>query len=111
MNGPQSPMRPGSAFLRRFYAMAGIAYLLMSPLLALFAMMTPMACAAQNCNAAYVDRMFLWTVIGAITSLTIAILAFIKRRTTPRWLTMMLMMFPFIFWLIYWLLGKAGGIL
>lgn len=108
---PQSPLTPGSQFLRRFYARAGIAYLLMAPLLGVFVAKTPMRCGSASCNPSFVDMIFAWTVLGAVVSLTIGILAFVKRETTPRWLTMMLMMFPFIFWLIYWLIGKAGGIM
>lgn len=111
MTNPQSPMTPGSDFLRRFYRQAGIAYLLMAPLLAVFVAKTPMRCASASCNPAFVDMIFMWTVLGALVSLTIGILAFAKRQTTPHPLTMMLMMFPFVFWLVYWLLGKAGGIM
>ena len=108
---PQTPMTPGSFFLKRFYARAALAYLLMAPLLALFAWMTPMTCAVPGCDQNYAQILWYWTVIGAVVSFTIGVLALRKRETNPRPLTLTLMMFPFVFWLIYWLIGKAGGIM
>lgn len=111
MTDPEQPMDSGSAFLRRFYGMAGVAYVLMAPLLGLFALMTPKTCASSSCVESTVNIILVWTAWGAITALALGTLAFFKRNTNPRWLTLALMTFPFVFWLVYWLLGKAAGVM
>lgn len=103
-------MQPGSPFLRAFYALGGVAYLLMALLLGFFAIMTPMTCASGNCVAGFITAMFVWTLVAAAYALFIAVMAFVKARTNPRWLTLSLMSFPFIFWSVYWLLVKAAGV-
>lgn len=98
-------------FGRTFYIAAGIAYIITAPLLAFFAMMTPMACASGRCVETYVNIMFFWTAIGAVVALAFGILAFARsRRRTPR-LSWMLIGFPFAFWAIYWAFGRAAGVL
>lgn len=110
MQNPENPMEGGSRFLRVFYTLAGVAYLLTAPLLAFFALMTPMACASGNCVELYANLMFFWTAAATLYALFIAIMAFAKQRTNPRWLTVSLMTFPFVFWGVYWLLAMLAGV-
>ncbi|SMF62495.1 hypothetical protein [Allosphingosinicella indica] len=95
---------------RTFCILAGVLYLLTAPLLAFFAMMTPMACASGRCVEAYVTAMMLWTAAAALASLTIGILAIVRRRSAGRGFTVLLIGFPFVFWAVYWALADAAGV-
>lgn len=94
---------------RTLYISVGILYLLTAPLLAFFAMMTPMAC-ASGCVEDYVAAMMLWTTAAALASLAIGLLAIVRSRSAGRRFAALLASFPFAFWAVYWALANAAGV-
>ena len=93
------------------YIIAAVLYLVGTAAIAFAAFLTPLMCVSDKCIRDNISAPFMWALAGVPVALLLTILALVMSRRQPRWLSWVLILFPFLFWGVYIAMMNAANLL